>query len=134
MSHRRYWTWSKVQKITIPKLVSYKADRQSVKLLHLIYPTISPASEAKVPRTSLFKSVPITHKQRGEDDVIKAHIKAIQSYLGAKEDPSFPVMQWGKYLLPNNVTLTSQLFELSKRSTSHTFRYFEAHPKNGLQP
>ena len=42
-------------------------------------------------------------------------------------------MRWGKCPLANNVTLTSQLFELSKRHTSRTSRYFEAHLE-GLQP
>jgi hypothetical protein len=42
-------------------------------------------------------------------------------------------VQWGKCPLSNNITLTSWLFELSKKSTSHTSRYFEAHPKQGLQ-
>ena len=37
----------------------------------------------------------------------------------------------GKCPLLNNVTLTSQLFELSKKITSRTSRYFEA---QGLQP
>ncbi|KAF8265216.1 hypothetical protein EI94DRAFT_1521102, partial [Lactarius quietus] len=44
------------------------------------------------------------------------------------------IMQWGKCPLPNNSTLTSQLFELSKKSVSHTSRYFEAHPREDLQP
>ena len=122
------------KKSPFQNIVSYKTDRQSVKLLHLIYPTISSASKAKVPRTSLFKPVPITQKQRRNDAVIKAHIEAIQSYLGVEADPSFQIMRWGKCPLSNDITLTSQLFELSKKSTSRTSRYFEAHPKQGLQP
>ena len=122
------------KKSPFQNMVTYKTDRQSVKLLHLIYPTISPASEAKakVSRTSLFKPVPISQKKRKEDDVIRAQIKAIEFYLGVKEDPSFPFMQWAKCPLADNVTLTSQLFELSKESTSRSSRYFEAHPKQGL--
>ncbi len=37
-------------------------------------------------------------------------------------------MRWGKCPLPNNITLTSQLFELSKKHTSRSSRYFEAQP------
>jgi hypothetical protein len=122
------------KKSPFQNIVSYKTDKQSVKLLHLIYPTISSVSEAKVPRTSLFKQVPITQKERRNDDVTKAHIEAIQSHLGVEADPSFEIMRWGKCPLPNNITLTSQLFELSKKSSSRTSRYFEAHPKQGLQP
>jgi hypothetical protein len=122
------------KKSPFQNIVSYKTDKQSVKLLHLIYPPIPSASEVKVPRTSLFKQVPITQKQRRDDDVTNAHIEAIQSYLGVEADPSFQIMQWGKYCQSNNITLTSQLFELSKKSTSCTSRYFEAHPKQGLQP
>jgi hypothetical protein len=123
------------KKSPFQNIVSYKTDKQSVKLLHLIYPTISSASEANhVQRTSLFKPVPITQKQRKNDDVVKAHIEAIQSHLGVEADPSFQIMRWGKCPLSNNITLTSQLFELSKKSSSRTSRYFEAHPKQGLQP
>jgi hypothetical protein len=125
---------SRSKKSPFKNIVSYKTDKQSVRLLHLIYPTISSASEAKVPRTSLFKQIPITQKQRREDDELKAHIEAIQSYLGVEADPSFQIVRWGKCPLPNNITLTSQLFELSKKSTSRTSRYFEAHPEQGLQP
>jgi hypothetical protein len=114
-------------------IVSYKEDKQSARLLHLIYPTIFSASKTRAPRTTLFKKVPITQKQKREDDELKAHIEAIQSYIGVEADPSFQVVWWGKYPLSNNITLTSQLFELSKKSTSCTSRYFEAHPKQGLQ-
>ena len=121
------------KKSPFENIVTYKTDRQSLKLLHLIYPTISPASKAKVPRTSLFKPCPITQKLKREDDDIKSHIEAIESYLGVKEDPSLPFKRWGKCPLANNITLTSQLFELSKKSGSRTSRYFEAHPRQGLQ-
>ncbi|KAH9011261.1 hypothetical protein EDB85DRAFT_1842993, partial [Lactarius pseudohatsudake] len=36
---------------------------------------------------------------------------------------------WGKCPLPNHATLTSQLFELSKKHTSRSSRYFEAQLK-----
>jgi hypothetical protein len=124
------------KKSPFKNIVTYKADKQSVRLLHLVYPTISSAPEAaKAPKASLFTKVPITQRQRREDDVIKAHIEAIQSYLGVEADDSlFQIMRWGKCTLSNNNTLTSQLFELSKKSTSRSSRYFEAHPKQGLQP
>ena len=121
------------RKSPFQNMVTYKTDRQSVKLLHLIYPTISPAeAKAKVSRTSLFRPVPISQKKRREDDVIKAQIKAIELHLGVQEDPSCPFMRWAKCPLADNVTLTSQLFELSKGSTFRSSRYFEAHPKQGL--
>jgi hypothetical protein len=121
------------RKSPFQNIVSYKGDKQSVRLIHLIYPTLS-SSKARVQRTSLFKSFPITQRQRREDNNIKAQIEAIHSYLGAKVDPSFEIRRWGKCPLPNNITLTSQLFELSKKSNSRTSRYFEAHPREGLQP
>jgi len=55
---------------------------------------------------------------------LKAHIQAILSYPGI--GPNSTYMRWGKCPLPNGVTLTSQLFELSKRSSSRSSRYFEA--------
>jgi hypothetical protein len=121
------------KKSPFANIVSYKEDRQSVRLLHLIYPTILSTSKTRVPRTSLFRNFPITQKQRREDDELKAHIEAIQSYIGVEADPSFQVVRWGKCPLSKNITLTSQLFELSKKSTSRTSRYFEAHPEQGLQ-
>ena len=60
---------------------TYTTDKQSVRILQLIYPTLSISDEAKVERTSLFKQIPITHKQRAENDDVKAHLKAIQDYL-----------------------------------------------------
>jgi hypothetical protein len=52
--------------------------------LHLSYPTLSSASEGTVQRTSLFKEIPITQKQKKEDNELKAHLEAIQSYLQAE--------------------------------------------------
>ena len=43
------------------------------------------------------------------------------------------IMRWGKCPLANNVTLTSQLFEHSKKATSRTSRYFEAHVNQGSE-
>jgi hypothetical protein len=111
------------KKSPFKNIVSYKADKQSARLLHLSYPTLSSASEGTVQRTSLFKEIPITQKQKKEDNELKAHLEAIRSYLQAEPDQ---IVRWGKCPLPKNVTLTSQLFELSKRATSHTSRYFEA--------
>src|SRR6202012_3558122 len=122
------------KKSPFKNIASYKTDKQSARLLHLSYPTISSAPEAKTPRTSLFSKVPITQRQRKNDDSVKAHIKAIQSFLRVEEDPSFQLMRWGKCPLSNGMTLTSQLFELAKKSNSRTSRYFEAHLKQGLQP
>jgi hypothetical protein len=122
------------KKSPFKNIVTFKTDKQSLRLLHFIYPTISSAAEEsvpRVPRTSLFKGFPITQKQRREDDNLKAHIMAIQTYFGAEADPSLQVMRWGKCPLSNNVTLTSELFELSKKSTSRASRYFEA---QGQQP
>src|ERR1700677_697701 len=122
----------KSRKSPFKYIVSYKVDKQSVRLLHLIYPMLSPAPKAKVSKTSLFKPIAITKKQRGDDEV-KAHLEAIKSYLGDGTDLP-EIMRWGKCPLPSNVTLTSQLFELSKKTTSRTSRYFEAQLKQGLQP
>jgi hypothetical protein len=113
-------------------IASYKTDKQSARILNLFYPALS-VSDAKHQRTSLFKAIAITQKQRREDENLQAQLQAIQSYLG--ESGSMPhVTRWGKCPLANNVTLTSQLFELSKRHTSCTSRYFEAHLEQGLQP
>ena len=113
-------------------IVSYKEDKQSARLLHLIYPKIFLTSKTRVPRTELFGKFPITQKQRREDDDLKAHIKAIQDYIGVEADPSFQVVRWGKCPLSKNVTLKSQLSELSKK-TSRSSRYFEAHSGHKLQ-
>ena len=58
--------------------------------------------------------------------MLRAQLEAIQSQFRVKSDQ---IMQWGKCPLPNKVTLTSQLFELSKKATSHSSRYFEAHAR-----
>ena len=128
------------KKSPFKNIVSYKEDKQSVRLLHLVYPTIcskipsAPKAE-KVSKTPLFTKVPITQRQRKEDKVIKAHIEAIQSYLEVEaNDPSVQIMRWGKCTLSNNNTLTSQLFELSKKSNTRSSRYFEAHLKQRMQP
>ena len=75
----------KSRKSPFKNIVSYKVDKQSVRLLHLIYPMLSPAPKAKVSKTSLFKPIAITKKQRGDDEV-KAHLEAIKSYLGDGTD------------------------------------------------
>ena len=127
------------KKSPFKNIVSYKEDKQSVRLLHLVYPTIcskiSSAPEAEKVSKTLFTKVPITQRQRREDEVIKAHIGAIQSYLEVEaDDPSFQIMRYGKCSLSNNNTLTSRLFELSKKSNSRSSRYFEAHLKQRMQP
>jgi hypothetical protein len=114
------------KKSPFKNIVSYKTDKQSARLLHLLYPSLSSASEGVVQRTSLFKEIPITQKQKREDNELKAHLEAIRSYL---EGEPVPIMRWGKCPLSNNVTLTSQLFELSKRAASCSSRYFEAQIK-----
>jgi hypothetical protein len=120
------------KKSPFKNIASYKTDKQTARILHPFYPILS-VSDAKPQRTSLFKAVAITQKQRREDENLQAQLQAIQSYLG--ESGLMPhVMRWGKYPLPNNATLTSQLFELSKRHTSCTSRYFEAQLEQGLQP
>jgi hypothetical protein len=91
---------------------------------------VLPAHKARIPRTSLFKQISITQKQRRENDDVKAHLKAVQAYIGSDV---LEILQWGKCPLPNNATLTSQLFELSKKTT-RTSRYFEAHLKQLIQP
>jgi hypothetical protein len=123
----------KSRKSPFKNIVSYKTDKQSVRLLHHIYPMLSPAPEAKVSKTSLFKPIAITKKQR-EDDEVKAQLEAIKSYLGDGTDLLSEIMRWGKCPLSNNVTLTSQLFELSKKTLSRSSRYFEAQVKTELQP
>ena len=42
---------------------------------------------------------------------------AIQDYIGVEADPSFQVVRWGKCPLSKNVTLKSQLSELSKKTS-----------------
>src|SRR6201996_1425714 len=114
------------KKLPFKNIVSYKADKQAVRLLHLIYPSFSVPKEI-APKTSLFKPIPITQKQRQKDDDLKVHLDAIQSYLKVGSDSMLQILRWGKCPLANNVTLTSQLFELSKKATSRTSRYFEAY-------
>ena len=65
----------------------------------------------------------MTRKQKKEDDELKAHLKEIQSRFGGELDQ---ISRWGKCPLSSGVTLTSRLFELSKRAISRTSRYFEA--------
>ena len=119
------------KKSPFKNIASYKTDKQSARILHLFYPALS-KSDAKPQRTSLFKAIAITQKQRKEDKNLQAQLQAIQSYLG-EYNPMLHIMRWGKCPLANNVTLTSQLFELSQRHTSRSSRYFEAHLE-GLQP
>lgn len=121
------------KKSPFSNIVTYKEDKQGARLLHLIYPTIFSTPKTRVPRTSPFKKFPITQKQRREDDNIKAHINAIQDYIGVEADPSLQVVRWGKCPLYNNITLTSQLSDLSKKSTLRTSRYFEVRPGHELQ-
>ena len=122
------------KKSPFKNVVSYKADKLSARLLHLSHPALSLASQAVAQRTTLFKAMPFTQKQRRDDDKLKAQLQAIQSYLQMGSDLTSQLKQWGKCPLSNNITLTSQLFETSKRSKSRTSRYFEAHPMQGLQP
>ena len=96
-----------------------------------MYPKLS-EPEAKVQRTSLFIEIPITQKQR-EDDDLKAQLESIQSYLKVVINPT-QIKQWGMCPLPTNITLTSQLFELSKKAPSHGSRYFEAQLRDVTQP
>jgi hypothetical protein len=125
----------KSKKSPFKNIVSYKTDKQSAKMLHLSYPTLFSASEEKPQkRTSLFKEIPISQKQRREDDDLKAHLQAIESYLKLEVGSDLKLQQWGKCPLSNAVTLTSQLFEVSKKTTSCTSRYFEAHLGQVLQP
>jgi hypothetical protein len=119
------------KKSPFKNIASYKTDKQSARILHLLYPALS-TSDAKSQRTSLFKPIAITQKQRREDEKLQAQLQAIQSYLG-ESGPTPHIMRWGKCPLANNVTLTSQLFELSKRHTSRTSRYFEAQLEQGQQ-
>ena len=92
------------------------------------------ASEAVVQRTALFKAIPFTQKQRRDGDELKAQLQAIQSYLQMGSCLTLQLKWCGKCPLFNNITLTSQLFETSKKSKSHTSRYFAAQPRQGLQP
>ena len=123
----------KSRKSPFVNIVSYKVDKQSVRLLHHLYPMLSSVSEAKVSKTSLFKPMPITKKQR-EDDKVKAQLEAIKNHLSGGKDQLPQIRRWGKCPLSNKVTLTSQLCELSKRIPSRTSRYFEAQIKSDMQP
>jgi hypothetical protein len=120
------------KKSPFKNIATYNTDKQSARLLHLMYSTLT-EPEAKVQRTSLFKEIPITQKQR-EDDDLKAHLESIQSYLKVVIDPTFQIKRWGKWPLLKNVTLTSRLFELSKKATTRTSRYFEAQLRHVTQP
>ena len=122
------------KKSPFKNIVSYKTDQQSARLLHLTYPIFSSASEAIVQKTSLFKEIPMTQKERRKDNDWKAHLEAIQSHPGVGSDATHQIKRWGKCPLFNNVTLTCQLFELSKKATSCTSRYFEAQLSQVLQP
>ena len=120
------------KKSPFKNIVSYKAYKLSARLLHLSHPALSLASARVVQRTALFKVMSFTQKQRRNDDELKAEFQEIQSYLGS--DLTVQLKQWGKCPLSNNITLTSQLFETSKKVKSCTSRYFEAQPMQGLQP
>ena len=113
------------KKSPFKNIASYKMDKQCARLIHLSYPTLPLSSKEVVQRTSLFKEIPITQKQKKEDNELKAHLEKIQSHIGVNLN-SVHITQWGKCPLSNNITLTSQLFELSKKATSRTSRYFEA--------
>ena len=120
------------RKSPFKNIASYKTDKQSARILHLFYPSLSLASEARLQRTCLFKETPITQKQRKEDEDVMTHLQAIKSYLGVgPDDSAFTFRRWGKCPLLNRVTLTSQLFECSKKATSRTSRYFEAQLPEG---
>jgi hypothetical protein len=117
------------KKSPFKNIASYKTDKQSARILHLFYPALS-VSDAKSQRSSLFKAIAITQKQRREDENLQAQLQAVQSYLG-ESGPKPHVKRWGKYPHAKNVTLTSQLSELSKRHTYCTSRYFEAQLEQG---
>ena len=121
------------KKSPFKNISTYNTDKQSARLVHLIYPTLSePEAKVQVQRTSLFKEIPITKKQR-EDDDLKAHLESIQAYVTGVIDPT-QIKRWGKCPLPNNITLTSQLFEFNKKAPSRTSRYFEAQLRDVTQP
>jgi hypothetical protein len=86
------------KKSPFKNIVSYKTDKQSAKLLNLSYPTLSSVSEGTVQRTSLFKEIPITQKQKKGDNELKAHLDAIRSYLDESDQIKDQTMRWGKCL------------------------------------
>ena len=119
------------KKSPFKNIASYRTDKQSARLLHLIYPTVFP-TKTKVQKTALFREVPITQKQRREDEDLKAQLRVLQSHPKVGSDPTLQIKRWAKCPLSNHITLTSQLFEHSRKLTSRTSRYFEA--QEGLQP
>ena len=63
------------KKSPFKNIVSYKADKQAVRLLHLIYPSFSAPKEI-TPKKSLFKPISNNQKQGQEDDDLKVHLDA----------------------------------------------------------
>ena len=121
------------KKSPFKNIASYKTDQQSARILHIFYPEFSSASGIKPPKTTLFTKIAITQKQRKEDENLQAQLQAAQSYLDRNSLPTAEFMRLGKCPLSKNVTLTSQLFELSKRHLSRSSRYFEAQVEKELQ-
>jgi hypothetical protein len=79
---------------------------------------LSPASEAKVSKTSLFKPIAITKKQKSEDDDLKAHLGAIKSYLKVWIDPT-QLSDGGSALFPIISLLQVNSLSSPKRPLSY---------------
>ncbi len=114
------------KKSPFKNIASNKTDKQTFKMLHLQYPTLFFAPELKGQKTSLFKEIPILQRQKTEASVI-AQLQQVYSYLGVESDTGLNIQRYGKCPLSNNVTLTSEIFELSKSNNICSSKYFEAH-------
>ena len=115
------------KKSPFQNIVSYKTDKQSLKMLQLDYPTLLSEPEVKVIKTLLFREFPITRDEKLENETLQAHLKEVECYAGLPPDHLLKIKRFGKFHLPNNITLTSQLFEESKNKTSRSSMYFEAY-------
>ena len=101
------------KKSPFQNIVSYKADKQSLKMLQLYYPILFSNPKVKPQKTSLFRDFPITRHEKLENETLQAHLKEVESYAKLSPNHSLTIKRFGKCPLPNNTTLTSELFEHS---------------------
>ncbi len=88
------------------------------------YPTLFPESDSEGPKTSLFTKISIIQRQK-KDASIAAQLQEVYSYLGVESKNTLNIQCYGKCPL-SNATLTSEIFEGSKRNHNHSSKYFEA--------
>jgi len=114
------------KKSPFKNIVSYKTDKQTLKMLNLQYPMLFTKPELKPQKTSLFREFPIIQRQKN-DASIAAQLQKVHSYIGVKSDTELEIQCYGKCPLPNNLILTSEIFEMSKKNNTCSSIYFEAH-------